>query len=554
MFCYQCEQTTRSSTDIGCAAAPGSCGKDESTADLQDLLIYQVKGIAQYAHRARPLDVVDPDTDAFILYALFTTLTNVNFNAARFGQMIQEAAKRRDQLRARYEEAARQRGQTPETLSGPAAFQPADGLEQMMEQASLASVKAGEDDLGADIVGLRALILYGMKGVAAYAYHARMLGYQSDTVDAEVEAMLDYLAGSPTDMEDLLEHALAVGQLNLQVMELLDAANTGSFGAQEISSVRITPVKGKAILVSGHDLHDLKLILEQTKDQGINVYTHGEMLPAHAYPKLKAYPHLVANWGGAWQDQQREFADFPGPVVVTSNCLIEPGRNYKNRIFSTGPVGWPGVRHIDNGNFTPVIQAAKALPGFAADTEEKRITIGFGRHTLLGVADKVVEAVKNGDIRHFFLVGGCDGVSPARHYFTDVADHAPQDTVIMTLGCGKFRFNKHEFGDIGGIPRLLDVGQCNDAHSAIQVAGALAEAFGCGVNDLPLSLMISWFEQKATAVLLSLLALGIKGIYWGPTLPGYMTPKLVQTFQDRFDLKLVGDAQADIRADMARSA
>lgn len=552
MFCYQCEQTNKHAGLAGCTVAPGTCGKDETTADLQDLLIHQVKGIAQYAHRARALGVVDKDLVAFLLYALFTTLTNVNFNIPRFQQLIQEAAKHRDAIRDRYIEAATARGIPPETLFGPADFQPAEGLEQLLAQALHVSVRAGEESVGADVVGLRALILYGMKGVAAYAHHARVLGYQDDEVDAGVEAMLDYLAQDPADIEDLLEHALGVGHLNLRVMELLDAANTGSFGAQEISSVRITPVKGKAILVSGHDLHDLQLILEQTRNQGIHIYTHGEMLPAHAYPKLKAYPHLAGHWGGAWQDQQREFADFPGPIVVTSNCIIEPGRFYKNRLFTTGPVGWPGVRHLEHGNFAPVIQAAKAMPGFTADADtEKRLTIGFGRHTLLGVADKVVDAVKNGDISHFFLVGGCDGAASARHYFTDVAARAPRDSVVMTLGCGKFRFNKEEFGDIGGIPRLLDMGQCNDAHSAIQVASALASAFQCGVNDLPLSYMVSWFEQKATAVLLSLLALGIKGIYWGPTWPGYMTPHLVREFQSRFELKLISDAQSDLRAELA---
>ncbi|BDB15961.1 MAG: hydroxylamine reductase [Acidithiobacillus ferrooxidans] len=556
MFCYQCEQTTRSPAGIGCTSEPGTCGKDEATAGLQDILTHLMKGIAQYARRARAMGVADRRTDDFIFYGLFTTLTNVNFTATRFVHLIQEASKRRERIKLLYEEAAREQGKTPEILSGPALFQPADSLEQLLRQAPSVAINADVEHLGSDVIGARALILYGMKGVAAYAQHARVLGYQSDEVDAQAEEILDYLASNPTDLDEMLEESLEVGRLNLKVMELLDVANTDSFGAQEITSVRISPIQGKAILVSGHDLHDLKQILEQTKDQGINVYTHGEMLPANAYPLLKAYPHLAGNLGGAWQDQQREFADFPGPIVMTSNCIIEPGRSYKNRIFTLGPVGWPGVRHIDNGDFTPVIQAAKALPGFTADAKEQRITIGFGHHTLLGVADKIVDAVKHGDIRHFFLVGGCDGVSPARNYFTEVADNAPADSVVMTLGCGKYRFNKHEFGDIGGIPRLLDIGQCNDAHSAIRVAGALAEAFNCGVNDLPLSIMLSWFEQKATAIHLSLLALGIKGIKLGPTLPAYLTPTLVQKLQSRFDLDLdlIGEAQADLQAALAHTA
>lgn len=469
----------------------------------------------------------------------------MNFNTARFQELIQEATSWRNTIRVRYEQVAADQGLTRAPLSGPAAFEPAADLAGLLAQAELLPA-TGDTGAGEDERGLRAVILYGMKGVAAYAHHARRLGQQDDAIDADIEAMFDYLANDPVDLEDLFTHALEVGQLNVRVMAILDAGNTGRFGPQEITSVRVSPVQGKAILVSGHDFEDLARILEDTKDLGIHVYTHGEMLPAHAYPALKAHPHLVGNFGGAWQDQQRYFAAFPGPIVMTSNCLIEPARSYKNRIFTTGPVGWPGVRHLAHDDFTPVVAAAMASPGFPADGEDKRITIGFGRHTLLGVADQVVTAVKNGDIGHFFLVGGCDGASPARGYFTEIATSAPSDAVIITLGCGKYRFNREEFGDIGGIPRLLDAGQCSDAYSAIQIAAALAEAFGCGLNDLPLSYMISWFEQKATAVLLSLLALGIKGIYWGPTLPGYMTPNLAREFTTRFDLRPISDAATDL--------
>lgn len=554
MFCYQCEQTTRSPAGNGCASAKGVCGKDTVTADLQDLLVHAVQGIAQYAHRARALGFKDAAADGFMLYAMFTTLTNVNFNPARFVTLIHDAAAYRDRVQALYEQAARRVGLTPESLSGPAAFQPAADMDGLLVQAADAAVNAGLASVGEDIVGLRSMILYGLKGVAAYAHHAHVLGYESDEVYAGFEDLLDFLASDPTDVETLLGKALAVGSLNLKVLELLDAANTGRFGQQSPALVRMTPVKGKAILVSGHDLGDLEMLLKQTEGMDINVYTHGELLPAHAYPELRKYPHLVGNYGGAWQEQTREFADFPGPIVMTSNCLVEPQPRYRQRIFTSGPVGWPGVRHIANGDFSQVIQAAKALPGFAEDVPEETITVGFGRTAVLGVADKVIDAVKSGAIRHFFLIGGCDGAAPGRNYYTDLADQAPQDSVLLTLGCGKFRFNRHEFGDIGGIPRLLDIGQCNDSYSAIKIAVALAEAFECGVNDLPLSLMVSWFEQKAVAVLLTLLALGIRGIRLGPTLPAFLTPTLLAELSARFDLKPATTAEADLAAVLAKAA
>ncbi|CAI8954917.1 hydroxylamine reductase [Methylocaldum szegediense] len=554
MFCYQCEQTARTDTSNGCTSTKGICGKDQVTADLQDLLIYGLKGIAQYARRARAFGISDREVDGFILYAMFTTLTNVNFNPARFIAMIQETARLRDRIKARYEEAARERGGAPEVLNGPAAWQPMDDIDGLLAQTKSAAVTAGREQVGDDIIGLRAMILYGLKGVAAYAYHARILGYESDELYTRFEEILDFLAGNPADAETLLDQALAVGQLNLTALELLDAANTGSFGHPEPTAVRTTPVKGKAILVSGHDLKDLAALLEQTKGRGINVYTHGELLPAHGYPKLRAYPHLVGNYGGAWQDQTHEFAEFPGAILMTSNCLIEPHPRYRSRLFTTGPVGWPGVRHIANGDFSPVIQAALALPGFQEDGPEQTVTVGFARNAVLGVADKVVDAVKTGAIRHFFLIGGCDGAAPGRNYYTDLANRVPEDSVVLTLGCGKYRFNRNEFGTIGGIPRLLDLGQCNDAYSAIQIASALAQAFNCGVNDLPLSLMVSWFEQKAVAVLLTLLSLGIRGIRLGPSLPAFLTPALLEQLSARFDLKPITTAEADIEAALQRAA
>jgi hydroxylamine reductase len=554
MFCYQCEQTQRSANGDGCATAKGNCGKDAATSDLQDLLVHAAKGIGQYASRARALGAPDNEAGGFVLYALFTTLTNVNFNATRFVTLLQEAAQVRDRVKARYEDAARAQGQTAETLSGAAAWQPAADMDGLLAQAAEVGIKAGLEQVGEDIIGLRSLVLYGLKGVCAYAHHAHVLGGESDAVYAGVESALDFLASDPAEVNPLLEQAMALGQLNLQVMEMLDGANTGAFGTPEPSAVRVTPTKGKAILVSGHDLKDLANLLEQTKDSGINVYTHGEMLPAHSYPQLKAYPHLAGNYGGAWQDQQTEFADFPGPILMTSNCIIEPRPQYRQRIFTAGPVGWPGVRHISDGNFAPLIDAAKALPGFKEDAAEKTITVGFGRDAVLGVADKVIAAVKGGAIRHFFLIGGCDGAAPGRNYYTEFAEQAPQDSVILTLGCNKYRFNQHDFGNIGGIPRLLDIGQCNDSYSAIKIATALAGAFECGVNDLPLSLIVSWFEQKAAAVLLTLLSLGIRNIRLGPTLPAFLTPALVEALVEKFGLQPITNAQDDINAALMRQA
>jgi hydroxylamine reductase len=554
MFCYQCEQTTRSASGDGCATAKGVCGKDSATADLQDLLVYGIKGIAQYAKRARALGKTDNAADSFILFGLFTTLTNVNFTASRFVSLVLEAAQHRDRVKALYEAAAQEQGIAPEVLTGAAEWIPATTQTELLIQSTLGAMNKGADTVGDDIVGLRAMMIYGIKGLAAYAHHAHALGYENEEVYARLETVLDFLANDPTDAGELLNGNLEVGSINLKVMELLDAANTGRFGQQEPANARISHLKGKAILVSGHDLQDLYTLLEQTKDKGINIYTHGEMLPAHAYPKLRAYPHLVGNYGGAWQNQNADFAAFPGAIIMTSNCLVEPAASYRQRIFTAGPVGWQGVRHIADGDFTPVIQAALALAGFQEDEAERSLTVGFGHHAVLGVADKVIDAVKSGAIKHFFLIGGCDGAAPGRNYYSDLAEMTPDDTVVMTLGCGKYRFHEHDFGNIGGIPRLLDIGQCNDAYSAIQIASALAGAFECGVNDLPLSLMISWFEQKAVAVLLSLLSLGIRGIHLGPTLPAFLTPSVLAILVDKFDIRANGAPADDLAMALNKAA
>lgn len=548
-LCFQCEQTDRQHDTPGCAVLRGICGKDEDTAKLQDVLIHVVHGIAQYNIKARSVGVADDEASAFILYSLFTTLTNVNFTSGRFVEAIAEAAAIRDRVRVRYEEAATTAGIAPETLTGPAAFIPASTLAKLLTQADVCTVRP--DGVDPSVVGLRALILYGLKGVAAYSHHALVLGYTDPAIFTGIEDSLAYLASEPTDIEDLLAASLEVGNINLTVMATLDAANTGRFGTPEPTEVRVTPVAGKAILVSGHDLGDLHTILEATKGTGINVYTHGELLPANAYPKLKKYEHLRGNLGGAWQDQQREFAEFPGAIVMTSNCIIEPAPGYRQRIFTMGPVGWPGVRHLAD-NIAPVVAAAKALPGYTKDAEPEHITIGYARDTVLSVAPAIIDAVRSGDLRHFFLVGGCDGAAPERSYYTDFSLSTPEDTAVLTLGCAKYRFNKHDFGTVAGLPRLLDIGQCNDTYSAIQIALALADAFNCDVNDLPLTLVISWFEQKATAVLLTLLALGLRNIKLGPTLPAYLTPELIDVLVERFSIAPIGDAHQDVNAALAR--
>lgn len=553
MFCFQCEQTNRSGVVPGCALQTGTCGKDETTADLQDVLIHVVKGIGQWASRARSLGAGDDEAAKFAMFAMFTTLTNVNFSATRFTAMITEAVAVRDRVRDAYFEAARTAAVVADLPQGPAVWTPATDLDALLVQAPQCGINAGLEQVGADVIGARALNLYGLKGVCAYAHHAAALGFTNPSVLGGIEQALDYLAEDPDEVDDLLGHALSLGHLNLQVMELLDAANTGRFGHPRPSAVRLTPRTGKAILVSGHDLADLASILEATAGLGINVYTHGEVLPGHSYPQLARHEHLVGNYGGAWQDQQEDFADFPGPVIMTSNCIIEPRSSYRHRIFTTGPVGWPGVRHIENHQWEPVIRAAQSLPGFAQDGEDKQITIGFGRNAVLGVAGDVLSAVRTGQINHFFVIGGCDGAQTGRSYYTEFAEATPSDSVILTLGCAKYRFNKLDMGEVAGLPRLLDVGQCNDSYSAIRIASALAEALECEINDLPLSLVLSWFEQKAAAVLLTMLALGIKGIRLGPSLPAFLTPNLVQVLVEQFDLAPIGDPHADLAAALGKN-
>ena len=393
--------------------------------------------------------------------------------------------------------------------------------------------------------------MYGLKGTAAYAEHARVLGRENETVFAFLEDALNFLTLAQPSVGDLLTYNLKCGEINLLVMEMLDGANTGAYGHPVPTPVRVTPVKGRAIVVSGHDLKDLEALLKQTEGKGINIYTHGEMLPAHGYPELKKFKHLVGNYGGAWQDQAKEFDEFPGAILMTTNCIQKPRDTYKARIFTSGLVAWPGVTHIANQDFTPVIRAALEMPGFVEEAPEKTITVGFGHQAVLGVADKVIAAVKSKAIRHFFLIGGCDGAKPGRNYYTDFAKAVPKDCVVLTLACGKYRFNKLDFGTIGGLPRLLDCGQCNDAYSAIKIAGALAGAFNCGVNDLPLSLILSWYEQKAVCILLTLLHLGIKNIRLGPSLPAFVTPAVLKVLVEKFNIQPITTVERDLEAALA---
>lgn len=543
MFCVQCEQTIRTPAGNGCAYAQGMCGKTAETSDLQDVLIYTLQGLSAWALAAREHGIVDSEIDAFVPKAFFATLTNVNFDSARIVAYVNQALSYRQQLAAKLAPLAVQ----ADALPAAARFEPGADLLAQLAQAPQTAVNRGKNEVNEDIMGLRLLCLYGLKGAAAYMEHARVLDQQDAGVAAEFHRIMSWLGTDPSDLDPLFKCAMDIGLLNFKIMEMLDLGETTAFGHPEPTQVRVTPVPGKCILVSGHDMVDLKLILEQTKGSGIKVYTHGEMLPALAYPFFKQYPHLVGNYGSAWQNQQKEFANFPGAVVMTSNCIIDPNvGNYSDRIFTRSIVGWPGVTHLEGEDFSAVVAKAQALEGFKHVELEHFITIGFARNALMQAAPAVIDKVKAGEISHFFLVGGCDGDRAERAYYTEFAKAIPQDSLLLTLGCGKYKFNKLDFGDIGGIPRLLDVGQCNDAYSAIQLALALSEAFECGVNDLPLTLVLSWFEQKAIVILLTLLALGVKDIRTGPTAPAFLTPALLKVLEEQFGLKGTTTAEADL--------
>lgn len=540
MFCYQCEQTANGK---GCTKL-GVCGKTPEIANLQDLLIFQIKGISCFGKSlAAAGQEIEKSVISFIENILFTTLTNVNFDAKEHVKLLRKSQEIKENLRERAGEI--------KNHTAHASYDLPETKAEMLKDAHLAGIMY-DKSLDPDIRSLRQTILYGLKGISAYGHQARELGYYSDQVDDLYIQALEALTDDSLTVEELIRMTMRTGEMAIAVMKKLDEANTEVYGNPAPHKVNIHMKKGPFIIVSGHDLKDLEMLLEQTKGKGVNIYTHGEMLPCHGYEGLKKYPHLVGNFGGAWQDQQKQFDNLPGCILMTTNCLMRPRESYKDRIYSTNVVGWEGVKHIgrkENGDkdFSEIIQQAIELGGYPEDQEPQEILVGFGHHAALSYAEKIVEAVKAGKIRHFFLIGGCDGARPGRNYYTEFAKLVPEDCMILTLACGKYRFNKLEFGEVAGLPRLLDVGQCNDVYSAIQIATALADAFDTDVNGLPLSLILSWYEQKAVADLLALLSLGIKGIYLGPTLPAFLSPNVLQYLVDTFDLRLISNAEDDIK-------
>lgn len=540
MFCFQCEQTAGGK---GCTNL-GVCGKTPEIAAMQDLLIYQLKGISCYVIKL--LDKGQKPEKSWVSFlenSMFMTLTNVNFDPEDHLNMLKRSQVIKEEVRKKVGE---------EKVNGEEALYNLSGSkEQILEDAKKAGVMY-DQELDADIRSVRETIKYGLKGIAAYGHQARFINYNSDEVDEFYFRALAALTDDSLNLQDLIKTLVKTGEMSVKVMEVLDKANNEKFSSPAPQKVNVNPKKGPFIVVSGHDLRDLEMLLEQTEGKGINIYTHGEMLPSHGYPKLNKYPHLVGNFGGAWQDQQTEFDGIPGCILMTTNCLMKPRDSYKDRIFSTSVVGWNGLKHISNDenghkDFSEIINKALELGGFEKDEEVKEILVGFGHKATLSHAETIVNAVKAGKIKHFFLIGGCDGARAGRNYYTEFAEKVPKDCIILTLACGKYRFNKLEFGEVAGLPRLLDIGQCNDAYSAVKIAQALGDAFKCGINDLPLAMIISWYEQKAVADLLALLSLGVKGIYLGPTLPAFLSPNVLQFLVDTFDLKPISTPDDDLK-------
>jgi hydroxylamine reductase len=540
MFCYQCEQTLGGK---GCVKS-GVCGKNSTVANLQDILIHELKGIGYYGKKNLEKEIkIRSEINKFIVDGMFSTLTNVNFDPSRFVEYIKKAEEIKEELKNNAGEIS--------NVPKEAKYKAPITLEEMVDEAKNIGIMA-DDSLDMDKRSLRELLIYGFKGMAAYAHHAYILGKYDDEVNNFFYKGLAGTIDENLSVEDLFNLNMELGHTNIKCMALLDAAVTNAFGNPEPTDVLITKKKGPFIIVSGHDYKDLKELLEQTEGKGINIYTHCEMLPANAYPELKKHKHLIGNYGGAWQKQQEEFDGIPGCILMTTNCVQKPRDSYKDRLYTTSIVGMPNCPHIIEKNgkkdFTPIINKALELGGWKEDEPEKRIKIGFAHNAILSHANEIVDAVKAGEIKHFFLIGGCDGARPGRNYYTDFAEKTPKDTVILTLACGKFRFNKKDLGTVAGFPRVLDCGQCSDSYSAIKVAIALAEAFGCEVNDLPLSLILSWYEQKAVGILLALLSLGIKDIRLGPTLPAFITPNILQALVDKFGLKPISNPEDDLQA------
>jgi hydroxylamine reductase len=545
MFCEQCEQTA---SGDGCHQF-GACGKSPQVNAIQDLLVYCLRGLAPVALRAKAAGIDTHEVDVFTGEALFSTMTNVNFNATRLTDYVQTAIAYREDLKARL---------AVEDWPAIASFVPefADDLVTQGEDVALKFIsQVGQDSV--DVFSLKLTVLYGLKGVASYAFHAYEVGQEDEAVYQFIYRALAALDARRLSLDDWVALALEVGAINLRVMELLDAGHTGTFGHPVPTQVPLNPKPGKAILVSGHDIRQLAAILQQTVGKAITVYTHGELLPAHGYPQLKAtYPHLYGHYGTAWQNQTKEFAQFPGAVVITTNCLMPPHDHYSDKLFSIGPVSYPHLTYLPPGNhgipdYTPVIEKALSLPGFTEAAAPRSVMVGFAHNAVLSVADTVIEAVKQGQIRHFFLVGGCDGAKPGRTYYTEFVEKVPDDCVVLTLACGKFRFFDRDLGEIAGLPRLMDVGQCNDAYSAIQIAIALAKAFEVEVNELPLSMILSWYEQKAVAILLTLLHLGIKDIRLGPTLPAFISPNVFKLLSEQYRLQPISTPDQDLAACLA---
>ena len=526
MFCFQCEQTAGCTA---CTGVQGVCGKKADTARLQDKLTGALIGLARAT--AGNEDLISETTDKLILEGLFTTITNVNFNNQTIEALIRKINAEKERL-------------VPNCFSCTSCCGRNDNFDMQF-------IWQGDED----VRSLKSLILFGIRGIAAYAYHASVLGYSDKDVTDFFYKALFAIGMKDWGMKELLPIVLQTGEINLKCMSLLDKANTKTFGNPEPTSVSLKVEKGPFIVISGHDLFDLKQLLEQTKDKGVNVYTHGEMLPAHGYPELKKYTHLKGNLGTAWQNQQKEFANIPAPILFTTNCLMPPKDSYSDRVFTTEVVSYPGTVHIgDEKDFTPVITKALELGGYKEDVQftgingGTKVMTGFGQHTVLSNANAIIEAVKSGAIKHFFLVGGCDGAKPGRNYYTEFVKQTPSDSIVLTLACGKYRFNDLDLGDIGGFPRIMDMGQCNDAYSAIKVAVALAEALECEVNDLPLSMVLSWYEQKAVCILLTLLHLGIKNILLGPTLPAFVSPNVLNFLVEKFGIAPITTPEEDLKA------
>ena len=540
MFCYQCEQTAGGK---GCTKL-GVCGKTPEIANLQDLLIYQLKGISFYARHILDSGLnVDKSVVSFIENCLFTTLTNVNFNVDDHVHLLKQSQDIKNNLKNIVG--------TTDYITPSAAYELPETKADMLRDAPMAGIMY-DKTLDPDIRSLRQTILYGLKGISAYGHQARELSYYSDNVDNFYIIALEAITDNTLTVEELIRLTLKTGDMAIEIMKKLDEANTTIYGNPSPHPVNVHIKKGPFIIISGHDLKDLELLLKQTEGLGINIYTHGEMLPSHGYEGLKKYKHLAGNFGGAWQDQQKQFDNLPGCILMTTNCLMRPRDTYKDRIYSTNVVGWDGIKYIEKKpdgekDFSEIIKQSLELGGFTEEQEVKEILVGFGHEAALSHAGELVEAVKSKQIRHFFLIGGCDGARPGRSYFTDFATMVPDDCMILTLACGKYRFNKLDFGTVAGLPRLLDIGQCNDVYSAILIANALADAFDTDVNGLPLSLIVSWYEQKAVADLLALLSLGIKNIYLGPTLPAFLSPNVLQYLVDTFQLRLISNPEDDIK-------